>query len=265
MTSDLDVWRSTKTIDESRGSHATRCSLRILVVSVVVGLLAVVARVHSARADAESDTLAAAQAADARHDYATELKLLRPLAEEGNRRAQTSLGLMYAYGKGVPKDYKNAVAWYGKAAEQGNARAQTLLGIMYEFGNGVPQDYTQAAGWYRKAAEQGFAPAQARLGIMYNLGNGVPKDYKEALGWYRKAAEQGNARAQTLLGIMYEFGNGVPKDYVQAYMWFNLAAAGGNNEAAKFRDSLEKSMTPGQIAEAQRRTAAWKPTRSGTQ
>jgi TPR repeat protein len=34
---------------------------------------------------------------------------------------------MYAFGKGVLKDYKQAVYWYQKAADQGYAKAQSNL------------------------------------------------------------------------------------------------------------------------------------------
>lgn len=62
------------------------------------------------------------------------------------------------------------------AAEQGDVKAQLSLGEMYARGEGVPQDYVEAAKWYRKAAEQGNADAQTTLGLMYSEGVGVPKD-----------------------------------------------------------------------------------------
>jgi TPR repeat protein len=41
------------------------------------------------------------------------------------------------------------------AAEQGNAKAQTNLGVMYANGQGVPQDYVLAHMWFNLAAAQG--------------------------------------------------------------------------------------------------------------
>jgi len=61
-------------------------------------------------------------------------------------------------------------------AEQGNARAQTLLGLTYEDGQGVPKNFAQAAKWYQRASEQDLAMAQNNLGLMYLNGEGVPKD-----------------------------------------------------------------------------------------
>ena len=52
-----------------------------------------------------------ADAADQRGDYASELALLEPLAEQGDASAQYFLGGMYDLGLGVPQDYVQAVAW----------------------------------------------------------------------------------------------------------------------------------------------------------
>ena len=74
------------------------------------------------------------------------------------------------------------------AAEQGDPRAQTKIGFMYEYGRGLPQDYMLAAAWYRRAAEQGYSPAQHLLGMMYNKGQGVAENYVTAHKWLNLAA-----------------------------------------------------------------------------
>ena len=104
------------------------------------------------------------------------------------------------------------------AAEQGDASAQDDLGLMYADGRGVPRDSTEAVRWYRLAAEQGLADGQKNLGDMYMDGRGVPQDETEAVRWYRLAADQGRAAAQYFLGGMYANGRGVPQDYVAAYI-----------------------------------------------
>jgi TPR repeat protein len=165
-----------------------------------------------------------------------------------------------AYQRG---DYATALRLWRPLAKQGNASAQYNLGIEYQRGRGVPQDYAQAVKWYRLAAEQGYAAAQSTLGVMYTNGRGVPQDDAEAVKWYRLAAEQGYASAQYNLGLMYAKGQGVPQDYVQAHMWFDLAAsrfsALGAENAVKNRDLAASRMTPAQIAEAQRLAREWKP------
>ena len=107
-------------------------------------------------------------------------------------------------------------------------------------------------------AAKGSADAQLNLGEKYAKGQGVPKDAAEGAKWVRKAADQGDEGAQNYLGWMYAKGEGVPKDAIRAYVCFNLAAL-KLPEAAKARDDLEKTMTPAQIAEAQRLSREWKP------
>ncbi len=167
----------------------------------------------------------------------------------------------YKWGK-----YGIALREWRPLAEQGNAKAQYNLGVMYRNGHGVPQDDAEAMGWWRKAAEQGNAGAQHNLGVMYEKGRGVPQDYAKALQWYRKATEQGVADAQNALGFMYEHGLGVTQDYVQAYMWYNLAAS-SSLPAGRYtglqnrndRARVAKWMTPAQISEAQKLAREWKP------
>jgi TPR repeat protein len=144
-------------------------------------------------------------------------------------------------------------------ANTGHASAQFNLGVMYDNGLGVPKDAVQAVSWYRKGADQGLAQAQHNLGVMYEHGLGVPKDAVQEVSWFRKAADQGNAPAQFNVGLMHGKGDGVPRDSVQAYMWGNLAAAQGDEEAKKLREFLGKTMTPDQIAEAQKLSREWRP------
>ena len=80
-------------------------------------------------------------------------------------------------------------------AKTGDAIAEYTLGNMYSAGKGVSRDYAEAVKWYRKAAEQGYVRAQESLGFMYEKGQGIPRDYAEAIKWFRKAAEQGDAVA----------------------------------------------------------------------
>jgi len=98
-------------------------------------------------------------AAYLRGDYATALRILEPLAEDGDARAQVAVGMLNETGFGVKQDYKAAAAWYRKAADKGNARAQYNLGALYERGDGVPQDLVQALKWYSLAASR-FGPSQ---------------------------------------------------------------------------------------------------------
>ena len=157
-------------------------------------------------------------------------------------------------------DYATALRLVRPLAEQGNAAAQSALGFMYEYAQGVPQDLAAAAQWHRRAAEQGNALSQTRLGFLYVIGVGMRRDYAEAAKWLRLAAQQGRVAAQTELGSLYASGTGVAQDYVAAYMWLSLAAAQGDRDGAETRERIGKFMTPAQIAQAQKMAQDWKPT-----
>ncbi len=108
-----------------------------------------------------------AAAAHKRGDYATAIRELRPLAEQGVAAAQYNLGNMYRLGEGVPQDYAMALQWYRKAAEQGVALAQTNLGLMYTNGEGAPQNHAQAHMWYNLAASKS-PPGKVRHDAVFN-------------------------------------------------------------------------------------------------
>jgi len=107
---------------------------------------------------------------DINGDYATALRVLRPLAERGNRQAQYRLAVMYANGWGVPRDEAESNRWYREAAERGDASAQSLVGSAYLFGRGAPRDFVQAYLWLSLAARGGDkSAAKVRDGLEGNM------------------------------------------------------------------------------------------------
>ena len=102
--------------------------------------------------------------AHGRGDYAEALKIFRPLAEQGNAKAQSNLGVMYNNGQGVTQDFKEAVKWYRLAAAEGVAIAQFDLGLMHAIGEGVTQDYASAYMWFDLASAAGHADPLAVVG-----------------------------------------------------------------------------------------------------
>ena len=62
-----------------------------------------------------------------RGDYVPAFRLFRPLAEQGNARAQTALGVMFRKGEGVPKNPVRARMWFSLAAKRGDAGARAGL------------------------------------------------------------------------------------------------------------------------------------------
>src|SRR5215471_14026466 len=105
-------------------------------------------------------------------DYAAAIDLWRPLAEKGDGRAQARMAELYLSGRGVLRNYAEALFWCEQGADQGEARAQYVLASMYRDGKGVPKDALQAIELFRKAADQDFHWAQYKLGLMYFTGEG---------------------------------------------------------------------------------------------
>jgi TPR repeat protein len=168
----------------SRRAPMTACVLGLVLVgSVGVWLADTHRTLVPPSTKVAADPIEEADIAYRNGDYATALRLIRPLADQGNAISQTFLGAMYANGEGVPQNDGEAAKWYRLAADKRNAAAQNLLGSMYFSGKGVPQNHAEASKWYRLAADKGNAAAQNSLGSMYANGEGVPQNDTEAVRW----------------------------------------------------------------------------------
>jgi len=98
---------------------------------------------------------AAGVAAYQKQDYTTAFKEWQPLAEGGSYDAQYNIALLYLDGKGVARNYDEAVKWFGRAANQGQVKAQYHLGVIYEKGELIKRDYVQAYKWLSLCAAKG--------------------------------------------------------------------------------------------------------------
>ncbi len=141
--------------------------------------------------------------------YEQAFRLLNPLAQRSDARAQFRVGIMYNLGRGVAQNPELAEKWIRSAlpsvqsaATSGEAWAQADLGSLYEEGLIVTRNPVEAARWYRLAAEQGYSGAQTNLGVMYATGAGVKQDVTEAVRWFRLAAAQGDKIARDNLATL---------------------------------------------------------------
>ena len=173
--------------------------------------------------EAKCDDYISALEASKKNDFTNAFKLLKPLAEKGDVRAQGELGALYLFGRGTPRDIKLGVHWTTEAAKKGLASAQFNLGSMYMDGEVVTQNYHEAMKWLLSAAGQGVPPAQAGVAAMFYEGNGVPQDFREAFKWMKIAASNGDPEAQLNLGTMYAFGQGTNRDVLKGAMWTFIA------------------------------------------
>lgn len=122
-------------------------------------------------------------------DAETAVRLWEPLAERGNKIAQSHLGTLYSIGDDtVQQNYKKAVGWYRKSATQGFHVAQYQLGLMYQDGQGVPRNVVLSHMWMLIAASQEYPGAKRK--VLFNNKNMSPVDIAKAKELARKCEEK---------------------------------------------------------------------------
>jgi TPR repeat protein len=142
---------------------------------------------------------------------------------------------------------KNALAILKPLADEGNPKAQYWLADIYENGLGVKPDMTMAVALLEKSAAQGFLPAEGHLGGLYLRGNETLQNFGKAQAWLHKAAVAGNGEAQRELGQIYALGLGVAANRPEAYAWYEDAALSGDGLAKPMRDDILTRMSPAEI------------------
>ena len=181
---------------------------------------------------------------------------LKVRAEAGDKTATRQLGDAYYAGRGgVEQNFSEAMRWYTKLAQQGDVRAQTTLGLMYSRGYGVAKDPQAAQRWWSFAAAANDAGAQYNLGTVYASGDGVAQDHARAAQWYLKAAGRNHVQALFNLGMLYYEGKGVPRNPVQSYYWLKLAALHGDDLAPDMLAKVGAGLTADQLKDAETQAA----------
>ncbi len=185
-------------------------------------------------------------------------------AELGDAISQAILGDIYSNGELMKADYQQAASYYKMAADQGQRDGEFGLAVRYVTGQGMPLDRAEAQRWFKAAADQGHADAQYDLGTMYEVGDGTGADLPSAVHYYELAAQQGVVKAQYRLGVLLSKGQGVPSDRVAAYKWFMLSQDSVKSSASALNE-LRHSMSPEEMAEAERQVDAWRIERKQVQ
>ena len=151
-------------------------------------------------------------------------ELLAPLAERGDIRAKSLLGLMMITGNSIPKDLPRGAKLIKEAAESGGRFAAYLLGIGYFQGLGIEKNDVEAFRWLKFAGDGGLPEAMGSLSALYFAGRGTPQDLTKAYQLANISANQGVVDGMLVLGLMHEQGTGVSKDSELAREWFQKAA-----------------------------------------
>ena len=185
------------------------------------------------------------------------------------------IGLPAAAAAAEPKhiDYESLkLAEVVKRANANDANAQFELGSRFNYGRGTPKNVREALVWLRRAAQRGQIDAQRLLAVKLYNGYDVETDYEEALRWTQRLAESGDAPGQMMLGSMYANGEGGPRNLVRAYMWYDIAATTPlkpqddpklHDTALDLRDKTAALLLPDEEAEAQQLASDWWLRRQG--
>jgi TPR repeat protein len=138
-------------------------------------------------------------------------------------------------------------------ADEGNPKAQYWLLDIYENGLGVPADKATSVALLEKSAAQGFEPAERHFGGLYLRRNETLQDFGKAQKWLRAAAIAGDGDAQRELGQMFALGPGVPRSLPEAYAWYENASLSGDGLAKHLRGDILTRMSPADIATGEQR------------
>ena len=92
--------------------------------------IAAIILVLSFAAPATAGPLEDADVAVKKRDYATAVRLIRPLAEQGDATAQYNLGVFFDNGLDVPQDRVSAYMWFSLSAAQGKEGAATFRDLI---------------------------------------------------------------------------------------------------------------------------------------
>ncbi len=84
-------------------------------------------------------------------------------AEDRSCTTQFELGQMFRKTESRIKDYSQAAEWFTRSAQQGYRKAQYIIGLMYARGLGVKSDPVRAYAWLKVAAAQGSRRAMVYL------------------------------------------------------------------------------------------------------
>jgi len=187
-----------------------------------------------------------------------QVEALKQRSDAGDKSATRALAEAYYLGRGgLEQDFQEAARWYRRLASQGDARAQTSLGLMYARGLGFAPDMTEARRWWSLAAAQNDPGAQHNLGMVYFEGQGVAKDLPQALYWFQRAASRGHVLSQRMVGLMHYEGEGTARDPLTGLAWLTLAADNGEDGAQHTLKLLANRLSATDLAQARARAREW--------
>ncbi|HAB47174.1 MAG: sel1 repeat family protein [Betaproteobacteria bacterium] len=132
--------------------------------------------------------------------FVADISIAQPKSEPKIENAEAMKGATAAMNT---MEFKRAIETLKPLADKGDANAQFNLGAIYANGRGVPPDPREAVRLYRLAVAKGHLGAMNNLAFMLKTGTGTEKNEREALGLYEKivASERDDPGAKAMKNI----------------------------------------------------------------
>lgn len=190
----------------------------------------------------------------------TEIIELMRAAMSSDAKAEFKLGYRFEVGSRLLKMHeRNSARLYKRAASKGLAIAQYRLGLLYASGKGVPKDEAKAVGLFKLSAAQKYPPAYGQLGIMYDKGRGVPQDVKWARELWEKGARLGYIPAMVYVGSQSwgRVDESSREERIRRYAWFHLAHSYGSKTAKEWMNVMAPLMSKLDVLQAKVASSRW--------
>ncbi len=152
-------------------------------------------------------------------------RLLKLASNDGNLRAMTELGVLYAFSPAFATHADDGLKLLHSAAQAGNKEANGYLGYYYF----TKADYDKAKTYLDASRPMTQGIEYAALGSMYLEGKGIDEDGAKARENYRQSALLGLPRGMSLYASLLGTKNGGPIDYPDSFFWFYISGELGDN------------------------------------
>lgn len=135
-------------------------------------------------------------------------------------RAAGHLGRMFLRGEGTKQNFDKAMIWFKRGIEYGDVLSQYSVGVMYMYGLGVPKDSIRASTYLSAAADSEMAVAQTDLGVLF-LDQG---DVNTARVYFESSIRSGHIEAFYYLAEMANQGLARERSCGLAAAYYKIAA-----------------------------------------
>jgi len=126
---------------------------------------------------------------------------------------------------------------YKELADKGDADAEYRVGLMYASGYGIKRDYLESREWIQKASDGGNQDAQTDVASRCISLTPFSCSYAVAFDLLNQAVEGGGFKAEVLLAMMYEHGLATPVNHALAQDLMDKAARQRDTSLAAYAEA----------------------------